>query len=760
VNNDANIIVTGTVNNNRRISVAANATAYLRLQDVSITTTNVSPLSLESSTRSSLTLLLEGENTLRTTAGGVPLRFLNNSSITIDGTGSLLAVAETGSTPGIGNNDNSSIGTIVINGGTVVAKGVGTGAGIGGTNQNPSGIIVINGGNVTATSGGGLAHALGRGGSSTNTPNPSTIIVNGTYYYWANTSNTEEGAAAGQQNFSLDTTTFAQDAGYGYVKFSKELLGSPPPPFAEGITATFDIETASWSTGTDASNRCEWDGTVLTVNNGANIAVTGTVTDGRKIVIASFSTANLTLRNSSITVDDGSGASSSPIYAVSANLFLTLEGSNVFRTGANSSYGIFAGGNLVIDGSGSLDVSSGRGIYAKNITINSGTITSVASFSNSTGIGSSSSSNSDFTSVTINGGNITARGRGDNSGIGGNPVIINGGNVTAISGGVAQAIGLGVNSSGTVTVNGDYYYQVNQIPEEYGAEAGGLQTFVNDTTTFNFSRRYQYVRLSQTPLPPPPQAPAPAVTFNIESATWSSGTAASNNCTWNGTTLTLNEGANIIVTGSVNNGRCIIVSSAGAVGDIKRITLNNASITGVDGANSPLTVNGHLVLTLEGDNTLISTGTNGAGLQVGVTAFCAITGSGSLNAAANLTSGNSAGIGGNNTSYGGSVIIKSGTITAKGFGIGSGIGRSIDSATNNTGGYILITGGNITAIAGDTATTGRAIAAYSGVTINGRFRYWQNTSNDAATASGPIGPRVFAYETSSFSSFNYVRLEE
>ena len=66
-------------------------------------------------------------------------------------------------------------------------------------------------------------------------------------------------------------------------------------------TATFNIQDEIWSSGSDIGNGCIWDGTVLTVNNGANIEITGTVTSGRRIVIASGATANVTLNDVSIT---------------------------------------------------------------------------------------------------------------------------------------------------------------------------------------------------------------------------------------------------------------------------------------------------------------------------------------------------------------------------------------------------------------------------------------------------------------------------
>jgi hypothetical protein len=87
--------------------------------------------------------------------------------------------------------------------------------------------------------------------------------------------------------------------------------------------------------------------------------------------------------------------------------------------------------------------------------------------------------------------------------------------------------------------------------------------------------------------------------------------------TWSSPVLTVNNGANLTITGTVSNGRRIVVNGTAS------IMLNGVSITNVGDGNSPLLLNSgaNLTLTLAAgtNNTLTpgSTGDNGrAGLQV------------------------------------------------------------------------------------------------------------------------------------------------
>jgi hypothetical protein len=171
VNNGANLEITGTVNNGRRIVVAANATAIITLKDASITIPNspqyLSPLSLNSGAR--LTLIIEGENYLKAADSSSGIQVPSGTSLTIDGTGSLTAAGTSGAGIG-GSNQNSTCGTVTIEGGTITSIGDRWGAGIGGGfYDGGGGTITINGGTVTAIGGtnpgtGGGGAGIGGGG--------------------------------------------------------------------------------------------------------------------------------------------------------------------------------------------------------------------------------------------------------------------------------------------------------------------------------------------------------------------------------------------------------------------------------------------------------------------------------------------------------------------------------------------------------------------------------------------------------------------
>jgi hypothetical protein len=93
-------------------------------------------------------------------------------------------------------------------------------------------------------------------------------------------------------------------------------------------TGTFNFSTLA-GTGTGYT----WDGMmVLTVNNGANIEITGAATGGRRIEVAENARANVKLNGVSIT---GLSANQTPLLLNSgANLGITLVGENVLTAGS------------------------------------------------------------------------------------------------------------------------------------------------------------------------------------------------------------------------------------------------------------------------------------------------------------------------------------------------------------------------------------------------------------------------------------------
>ena len=137
-------------------------------------------------------LTLYGNNMFSSGSSSAGLQAPIGSTLTINGSGSLIAdggmaaagigggnneaggtitiqsgaVTANGRTgAGIGGGDNSTGGTITIQGGTVIARG-NAGAGIGGGNNGASGVITITGGAVTAKGGDGFTASPDRGGSA------------------------------------------------------------------------------------------------------------------------------------------------------------------------------------------------------------------------------------------------------------------------------------------------------------------------------------------------------------------------------------------------------------------------------------------------------------------------------------------------------------------------------------------------------------------------------------------------------------------
>ncbi len=159
---DTAMTVSGTTAT-ERIVVGDGVTANLTFSDVSITATDVSPVTVEPG--GTLNLTLTGANTLTAMAASessyVYMAALNVertgeasdekiASLIIGGTGTLTAIGtineNSGSSSGIGVNNYSSgkAGSVTINGGTV--KTIGRSVGIGGKNAD----IAITGGTVTA----------------------------------------------------------------------------------------------------------------------------------------------------------------------------------------------------------------------------------------------------------------------------------------------------------------------------------------------------------------------------------------------------------------------------------------------------------------------------------------------------------------------------------------------------------------------------------------------------------------------------------
>ena len=178
-------MLSGTLANNVKISIADNATVTLR--DVSINATGswTSGDYAGITCLGDATLILEGENSVKgfnaSYPGIQPAKRGEGDryTLTIEGNGSLNA-SSNGSGAGIG----SGCDNIVINSGIINATGGNNGAGIGSGPQGYCNNITINGGTVTAT-GGTNAAGIGSsddGGCGNITINGGTVTATGGTY--------------------------------------------------------------------------------------------------------------------------------------------------------------------------------------------------------------------------------------------------------------------------------------------------------------------------------------------------------------------------------------------------------------------------------------------------------------------------------------------------------------------------------------------------------------------------------------------------
>ena len=190
-------VLTGELKGDYQITVAANATVTLRNVDITCLTNDNNAPFAGITPLGDATIMLEGANTVKGGHRRMPGIFVpENSTLTIDGTGSLVAYSggdfsatsfsDSPASCGIGGKRNVSSGgavaggNLVINGGTITAYGGLGCAGIGSCTSNGIistkmfGDITINGGTVTASA---LDNAAGIGsGKGTSCGN---ITING-----------------------------------------------------------------------------------------------------------------------------------------------------------------------------------------------------------------------------------------------------------------------------------------------------------------------------------------------------------------------------------------------------------------------------------------------------------------------------------------------------------------------------------------------------------------------------------------------------
>lgn len=237
----------------------------------------------------------------------------------------------------------------------------------------------------------------------------------------------------------------------------------------------------------------------VTIDQSGSYTISDVTTTTNTIIIKADTNVNLTLKDVSIT----SSKTSPILIETGAVLTLTLEGENVLNANASYFPGIAvmatesAYSELFIEGKGQLDITTtngqsegigtvftsanitpkSTGIHGK-ITINDGILNINAAKSTAIGVTTAQGKRRGY-DITINGGNITAKGYQAGIGVSGSGagaarcanIIINGGTVTA-SGSMRGIGGNKPNAdSGSVTINGG-----NITATSTAANSSGIQS--------------------------------------------------------------------------------------------------------------------------------------------------------------------------------------------------------------------------------------------------------------------------------------------
>ena len=752
----ANVIITGTNANQRRIEVAANATANITLNGVIIQNlgSNQSPLLLNNG--ANVILTIEKENTLTAGIGGAGIQ-TTNATIIIDGTGRLITAGggngPTGSSggAGIGGGNNGAGGNIVINGGVVEAWGNNGAQGIGrGRGSAATGALTMNGNAIVFT------NSVG----DINTENKTSgILVSGNVTHWYGNDNFNLShnitISSGQiltigigKTLTIPTNITLTNNGaiYNFGTINGIVSGNSP---LTNSTIDLSVNNPAWAGGgwTSISNIFNNDVTYM-INDGANVTITGTNTNQRRIEVAANATVNITLNGMAII-----NSSQSPFLLNSgANVTLTIEKENTLTAEIG-----------------------GAGIQTTNATLTIGGTGSLIATGNSGGAGIGGNGNGAGGNIIINGGVITAKGRdngigGGSNGMGGN-IIINGGIVTARGSwaGIGGGRPAGMNATGTLTMKGNaivftnwvsvdtenkisgilvidhisHWYGDNNlslsqdviIPSDYTltVDKGKTLTIPNGITLTNNGTIINYgeVTINGTltnnnelfnfgTINGIVDGNTPTTVGNIDLSI-DSPLPVGGGWTFNRLTnaYSIQDGANVIITGTSTSRRIEIATNA-----TTSITLNNVVALG---QRSPLLLNGgaYLTLTLEGTNRF--TGELHAyveGITVPEGATLTINGTGSLTATGGYAN---AGIGARGTT--GNIIINSGIVMAIGGSSSAGIGGS----WNGTGGNVVINGGIVTAIGGNGAQgigRGGGDAAAGTLTMNGNAIVFASSVGD------------------------------
>lgn len=398
------------------------------------------------------------------------------------------------------------------------------------------------------------------------------------------------------------------------------------------------------------------------------------------------------------------------------NATIVLAGSNTVR-GFHSSYpGIHVppGKTLTFRGDGFLlagnngnaaGIGAGNEISCGHVVIEGGTITAAGGW----GAGIGGSVNASCGNIVVKGGTVTAQGGNGSAGIGAGytvaggrasscgDITIEGGTVTATGGQHGAGIGAGNRApcgnirlvDGIIAATGG----------KYAAGVGG--GWLGDCGDIEISQGIDRVAatMGDSAVPFGQGFGATCGTVTIPSNLTDVTVGPTRTLTvWHGFLADLRHDVSVLdgmtLKGALTgNYKVSIVDGA-------TITLDGASIVGTHDARyrwAGLTCEGDATIILSGANTIRGFFNEHPGIYVPAGKTLTIRGTGSLEADSN---GNAAGIGSCINKSCGTIVIESGTVSARGGNYAAGIGGAYGGATVVTCGGVRITGGTVTATGG------------------------------------------------------------
>ena len=724
-----------------------------------------------------------------------------NKTLTISGSGSLVASSSCIGAAGIGGGYQLDCGSIVINGGTITATGGDSAAGIGSGDTGHCGSITINGGTVVATgdsagigtgyagvcgaisiTGGDVTatggdYSAGIGGGNTGSCGDITI-TGGTVS--ATGQHSSAGIGGGSNGGGCGDITIG--AGITRVVATSGNAGADPIGKGAGSQASCGTVTVDPSLTDDLGDPTRtitsastpppvWNGDLATLTHDVTVesdmTIYGTLAGQYKISIADGVT--VTLDGAVIEGENDSAYSWAGLTCLGDAEIVLAAGSANFVKGFYDEYpGIYVPENktLTISGSGSLDASS-----------------------NGAGAGIGGGYQLDCGSIVIEGGVITATGGYESAGIGAGrdtacgTITITGGQVTATGGKYAAGIGTGdfTSSCGAITITG------GSVTATGGTKGSGIGSADDSSSCGAITIGADIIRVVATrgdedaePIGKGAGDEASCGTVTVDPSLTDTTSADDKTRTilgasvWDGNLATLSGDATAL-DGTVIHGT-LSGSYKITIADGAKVTLDGAAITnGVSNSNyswAGLNCLGdaEIVLAAGSANFVKGFYEEYPGIYVPENKTLTISGSGSLDASSN---GYGAGIGGGYEIDGGNVVIDGGLITASGgmyaAGIGSGrfcacgnitIAGGIVTATggkyaagigggsNADCGNITITGGRVTATGGDfaagigtgdyTSSCGAITITSGSVTATGGFRGSGIGSADDSSSCGAI----------------------